>query len=107
MIRRVVIDTNIIVSALLQILGPSANVFSLVVGGLIQRCISAEVYAEYEEVIRRPRFRHDEVVIAATLIKVIRERAFGSGPRKPSACVPIRMTTSSSSVLILPGRSIW
>jgi len=45
MIRRVVIDTNIIVSALLQLLGPPAQVFSLVVGGLIQLCITAEVYA--------------------------------------------------------------
>lgn len=33
----------------------------------IQLCVSGEVYAEYEEVIRRPRFRRDEAVITAVL----------------------------------------
>lgn len=39
----------------------------LATGGSIQLCISGKVYAEYEEVIRRPRLRRDENVIAATL----------------------------------------
>jgi len=64
---RVVLDTNIIISALLQPLGPPAQVFLLAIGGSIELCISGNVYAEYEEVIRRPRFRRDENVIAATL----------------------------------------
>jgi predicted nucleic acid-binding protein len=42
---RVVIDTNIIVSALLQPLGPPAQVFLLAVSGSIQLCITGEVYA--------------------------------------------------------------
>ena len=72
---RVVIDTNIIVSALLQPLGPPAQVFLLAVSGSIQLCITGEVYAEYEEVIRRPRFRRDECVIIAALGS-IREKGF-------------------------------
>ena len=76
---RVVIDTNIIVSALLQPLGPPAQVFSLAVGGAIQLCTSGEVYAEYEEVIRRPRFRRDESVILAAL-DAIREKALWVRP---------------------------
>jgi len=64
---RVVLDTNIVVSALLQPLGPPAQVFLLAIGGSIQLCISGSVYAEYEEVIRRPRFRRDEEVIAEAL----------------------------------------
>lgn len=56
----VVIDTNIFVSALLQPLGPPAQVFLLAVGGSIQLCTSGAVYAAYEEVIRRPRFRRDD-----------------------------------------------
>jgi uncharacterized protein len=76
---RVVIDTNIIVSALLQPLGPPAQVFSLVRGMSIQLCVSGEVYAEYEEVIRRPRFRRDEAVINAVL-GAIRERGFWVKP---------------------------
>jgi putative PIN family toxin of toxin-antitoxin system len=76
---RVVIDTNIIVSALLQPLGPPAQVYSLVLSGSIQLCISGEVYAEYEEVIRRPRFRRDENVIAAAL-ETIRDKGFWVRP---------------------------
>ena len=64
---RVVLDTNIIVSALLQPLGPSAQIFLLALGGSVQLCISGNVFAEYEEVIHRPRFRRDENVIAAAL----------------------------------------
>ena len=76
---RVVIDTNIIVSALLQPLGPPAQVFLLAVSGSIQLCITGEVYAEYEEVIRRPRFRRDESVIIAAL-NAIREKGFWVRP---------------------------
>ena len=76
---RVVIDTNIIVSALLQPLGPPAQVFLLAVSGSIQPCITGEVYAEYEEVIRRPRFRRDESVIIAAL-DAIREKGFWVRP---------------------------
>jgi len=76
---RVVIDTNIIVSALLQPLGPPAQVFSLALGESIQLCVSGEVYAEYEEVIRRPRFHRDENVITAAL-ETIREKGLWVRP---------------------------
>src|ERR1700683_5362360 len=70
---RVVLDTNIIVSALLQPLGPPAQVFLPASGGSIQLCISGSVYAEYEEVISRPRFRRGEDIIAGAL-HTIREK---------------------------------
>jgi len=64
---RVVLDTNIVVSALLQPLGPSARILVLVLSDAIQLCVTGTIYAEYEEVLRRPRFRLDENVIAAAL----------------------------------------
>lgn len=76
---RVVIDTNILVSALLQPAGLPAQVFVLALSGSIQLCVSGEVYAEYEEVISRPRFQRDEETIAATL-RAIREQAFWVKP---------------------------
>ena len=76
---RVVLDTNIIVSALLQPLGPPAQVFVLAIGGSIQLCISGNVYAEYEEVISRPRFRRSEDIIAGAL-HAIREKGFWVRP---------------------------
>src|SRR5664279_1461203 len=76
---RVVLDTNIIVSALLQPLRPPAQVFMLAIGGSIQLCISGSVYAEYEEVISRPRFRRSEDIIAGAL-QAIREKSFWVRP---------------------------
>jgi len=71
---RVVLDTNIIVSALLQPFGPPAQVFVLTIGGAVQLCMSGAIYAEYEEVIRRPRFRLTESVIAG-ILQTIRDKA--------------------------------
>jgi putative PIN family toxin of toxin-antitoxin system len=83
---RVVLDTNIVVSAMLQPLGPPAQVFELAIGGSMQLCISGSIYAEYEEVIRRPRLRRSEEVIAATL-QVIREKGLWVRPVEAiSAC---------------------
>jgi putative PIN family toxin of toxin-antitoxin system len=83
---RVVLDTNIIVSALLQPLGPSAQLLVLALDGSIQLCVTGEVYAEYEEVIRRPRFRRSEEVIESAL-QAIREKAFWVRPGEPArAC---------------------
>ena len=66
---RVVIDTNILVSALLRPLGLPAQVFILALSGSLQLCVSGEVYAEYEEVInrlrfQRPRFQRDQETVA-------------------------------------------
>jgi len=84
---RVVIDTNIIVSALLQPLGPPAQVFLLAVSGSIQLCITGEVYAEYEEVIRRARFRLEKSVIIAAL-ETIREKSLWVRPTENvQACI--------------------
>jgi len=54
---RVVLDTNILISALLQRQGLPARTFVTVLAGTTaQLCVSGDVYAEYEEVIRRPKF---------------------------------------------------
>jgi putative PIN family toxin of toxin-antitoxin system len=76
---RVVLDTNVIVSALLQPLGAPAAVFLLVAAGAVQLCVSGNIYAEYEEVIRRPRFARNEDVISATL-QTVREKGFWVKP---------------------------
>jgi len=52
---RVVLDTNIVVSATLHAGGLPEAVFNLAIGGVIQFCISEPVLAEYEEVLCRPR----------------------------------------------------
>lgn len=84
---RVVLDTNVIVSALLQPLGPSAQIFVLALGGSIQMCVSGSIYAEYEEVISRPRFERSEEVIAAAL-EAIRAKSFWVRPPEPVRACP-------------------
>jgi uncharacterized protein len=54
---RVVLDTNIIVSALIAPSGPSALALALGLGGQFEICVSPTVLAEYYEVLQRPRFQ--------------------------------------------------
>lgn len=79
---RVVLDTNIIVSALLQPLGPPAQVFLLALGDIVQMCVSGGIFAEYEEVIRRPRLRRTEETILSAL-ETIRTKAQWVRPSEP------------------------
>lgn len=79
---RVVLDTNILVSALLQPLGPPAQVFLLALGDTVQMCVSGVIFAEYEEVIRRPRLRRTEETILSAL-ETIRRKAFWVRPSDP------------------------
>jgi uncharacterized protein len=64
---RVVLDTNVIVSALLQPLGPPAQILVLALSKSIQMYVSDPVFAEYEEVIGRPKLKRNDTTIAATL----------------------------------------
>jgi putative PIN family toxin of toxin-antitoxin system len=76
---RVVLDTNILVSALLQPLGPSAQIFLLALAGAIQLCASGPIYAEYEEVISRPGFKLNQATITV-MLQTIREKALWVRP---------------------------
>jgi putative PIN family toxin of toxin-antitoxin system len=76
---RVVLDTNIVVSALLQPLGPPAQVLVLAISGALQLCVSGPVYAEYEEVISRPRFHRTAEVISGAL-RAVRENSLWVRP---------------------------
>ena len=64
---RIVLDTNVLVSGLLQESGPSARIFRRALSGWPQMCITGPIYAEYEEVVRRPRLRIDPNVILEAL----------------------------------------
>ena len=77
---RIVLDTNIFISALLQPNGLPAHILTVALAGeRVRLCISAEIYSEYEEVIRRPRFRRSEPEIADVL-RAIREQALWLKP---------------------------
>jgi putative PIN family toxin of toxin-antitoxin system len=84
---RVVLDTNILISALLNPRGAPAEVFlSVLLEPDAQLCVSGEIYAEYEEMIRRPRLHRSDSEIEDTL-RSIRENGFWVRPtEKLHAC---------------------
>jgi uncharacterized protein len=54
---RVVLDTNVVVSAHLNSEGYERHVLDLALAGKLQLAVSAAILEEYEGVLRRPRFR--------------------------------------------------
>ena len=56
---RIVLDTNVLVSALLSPSGPPARILGLVMAGAIACCVDARILAEYDAVLHRPRLSID------------------------------------------------
>lgn len=54
--QKVVIDTNVMVSALIQRSYPYRIIYELFVDGKFLLCVSDELLAEYYEVLSRPKF---------------------------------------------------
>lgn len=63
----VVLDTNILVSALLSPFGPPARVLDLVLSGNIRAAYDDRLLAEYREVLARPKFGFTPEEVAAVL----------------------------------------
>ncbi|MFA6107081.1 MAG: putative toxin-antitoxin system toxin component, PIN family [Patescibacteria group bacterium] len=55
---KVVLDTNIIVSAMHRNEGSPALIVSSVLNGKLKLCLSDEIFSEYAGVLNRPRFRY-------------------------------------------------
>lgn len=67
---KIVLDTNIVVSGLLQSLGNPAQVLTLVLSGAVQVCHDERILAEYAEVLARPRFKFDPERVREVLNKI-------------------------------------
>jgi putative PIN family toxin of toxin-antitoxin system len=52
----VVLDTNVLVTGLLNPYGPCGEIVRLVAAGDLRLCFDARLLAEYEEVLLRPKF---------------------------------------------------
>lgn len=71
---RVVLDTNVIVSAAINEAGFEAAVLALGLAGKIAICASEPILAEYEGVLKRPKFKLQPDAVAS-LIEEIRSAA--------------------------------
>jgi putative PIN family toxin of toxin-antitoxin system len=69
---RIVLDTNVIVSAHLHEEGLEATVFLLALAGTITLCVSQPILAEYEGVLSRKKFSLDPPRVARSLEKIRR-----------------------------------
>jgi len=67
---KIVLDTNIVVSALLQSQGNPAQVLALALAGAVQVCHDERIFAEYAEVLARPRFEFDPKRVREVLNKI-------------------------------------
>jgi uncharacterized protein len=103
---RVVIDTNILVSALLQPESVPAAVFMPALSGEVQLCVSEAVFAEYDEVIRRPHLKRGPDVIEGAL-QSIRRLGHWSSRLFELRNAPTPTITSFWNVPKLPTRIIW
>jgi len=54
--QKVIIDTNVIVSSLIQLSFPHRIIFDLFIEDKIHLCISPQLMTEYYEVLKRPKF---------------------------------------------------
>ncbi|MCX6625613.1 MAG: putative toxin-antitoxin system toxin component, PIN family [Acidobacteria bacterium] len=83
---RIVLDTNVLISAALKPLGPQALVVNLVAFRAIELFVSAAVLAEYREVSSRPKFAQIPPAAVATLLDLIEGQATMV---KPTRCLTI------------------
>ena len=61
---KVVIDTNILVSALLSPYGAPAQVFDHVLNGSVVMCFDSRIIAEYQDVLSRPKFMFNQRAVS-------------------------------------------
>ncbi|MEI6083492.1 MAG: putative toxin-antitoxin system toxin component, PIN family [Verrucomicrobiota bacterium] len=67
---KIVLDTNVLVSGLLNPQGNPAQVVALAMAGAIQVCHDQRILDEYAEVLARPRFQFDSQRVREVLTKL-------------------------------------
>ena len=71
---KVVLDTNVLVSAILKPKSPPARILHLIIQGDIELVVNQAIFTEYTEVLSRPKFQLEPKDIAP-ILDFIRERA--------------------------------
>lgn len=67
----VVLDTNVLVSALISPEGAPAKILALVLNGRINPCYDSRILSEYETVLRRPKFPFSSQEVAGLLQVIV------------------------------------
>lgn len=83
---RVVLDTNVLVSAAIKPGGPESSVMILVAAGKVTLCLSEPILAEYREVLLRPKFGLDRDYVENLMRSVANAGVTVQPERALSAC---------------------
>ena len=67
---RIVLDTNVLVSALLTPFGLPADILRLITSGFVRVCHDARILGEYRQVLLRPAFPFGQVQVEALLNQI-------------------------------------
>ncbi len=78
---RIVIDTNVVVSALLKPQSNPALILSLFIQGDCKVCLSKEIFTEYEEVLARDKFKGLDETEVKKLLSIFKRRALWVAPK--------------------------
>ena len=79
---RIVLDTNVLVSALLSPHGPPARLLDLILAGKVRLLVDDRILDEYREVLLRPRFGFDpdDVATLLSFFETAAERVLAGPP---------------------------
>jgi putative PIN family toxin of toxin-antitoxin system len=72
---RIVLDTNVLISAALQQSSLPAKVVELVAYGAVELCVSSEILTEYREVFARAKFNGLDPSLVVRLLGLIADAA--------------------------------
>lgn len=78
---KVVLDTNIIVSAFHTKDGSPALILSLVLDGQLKPCLSDDIFTEYREVLSRDRFKYLDQVAVRKVLSELKKKALMVCPK--------------------------
>lgn len=67
----IVLDTNILVAGLLSPFGPCGEIVRMVSSGELILLFDARILSEYDEVLRRPKFKFEEEKVVALLYYIV------------------------------------
>ncbi len=80
---KLVIDTNVVISALLKQESNPALILSLVLQGVCRLYLTEKIFAEYEEVLGRGKFRNLDTASVREFLPTLRRKALWVSQRLP------------------------
>jgi putative PIN family toxin of toxin-antitoxin system len=78
---KLVIDTNVVISALLKPESNPALIMSLILRGDCRLCVTEKIFAEYEEVLGRGKFKNLNQASVREFLSTLKSRALWVVPK--------------------------